>query len=428
MKDRLQHPKDIITAFMERIYAYDMTTTSGGNLSIQDEVGNIWITPGAVDKGTLTRNDIVCVRPDGTVNGRHPPSCEYPFHKAVYACRPDVKAVLHAHPPALVSFSIVRKVPDTKVLPNAHAICGEVGYAPYGIPGSEQLGRNIAAVFAQGSDTVLLENHGVVTVGGSLSQAFKRFETLDFCARLTIHATALGTPRLLTQEQLDFAESFHPTLSEFMPDHHLPEEIDLRLGMVQFVHRAYNKRLFNSTEGTLSARVGPDSFLITPHGVDRREVTVDELVLIQQGKREAGKLPSRSARLHEAIYAAHNDLNCIIMAQPPTLMSFAVTGVPFDTRTIPESYIQLRDVSMRPFAAQYRDMQFLGNVLSSRCPMVIIENECVVSVGKNLLQAFDRLEVAEYSAMALTAAKVLGNLAPISEDQTADLRAAFNLK
>lgn len=428
MRDQLQHPKDVITAFMERIYGYGMTTTSGGNLSIKDGEGNIWITPGAIDKGTLTRNDIMCVKPDGTLLGRHKPSSEFPFHKAVYDCRPDVKAVLHAHPPALVSFSIVRKVPDTGVLPNARYICGEVGYAPYGIPGSEQLGRNIAGVFEKGFDTVLLENHGVVTAGESLSQAFKRFETLDFCARLTIQANTIGTPRPLTQAQLDFANSFRPTLGEFTPEYHSPEEIDLRIRMVQLIQRSYNKMLFNSTEGTFSVRVSPNSFLITPYGIDRQEVTVDDLVLIQYGKREAGKRPSRSARMHEAIYAAHPDLNCIIMAQPPSLMSFAVTGIPFDTRTIPESYILLRDVTMLPFASHYKDIHVLGKVLSSRRPMAIIENECVVSVGENLLQAFDRLEVAEYSAKALTAARSLGELIPISEKQTADLRQAFNLK
>ena len=65
------HPRDQIVEIMKRIYGYGMTTTSGGNLSILDSEGNMWISPGSVDKGTLHREDIVCVKPDGTVIGRH---------------------------------------------------------------------------------------------------------------------------------------------------------------------------------------------------------------------------------------------------------------------------------------------------------------------------------------------------------------------
>ena len=73
------HPADQLVMFMQRIYDKGMTTTSGGNLSILDEEGNIWITPAGVDKGTLNRNDIVCVKPDGTTVGMHRPSSELPF-------------------------------------------------------------------------------------------------------------------------------------------------------------------------------------------------------------------------------------------------------------------------------------------------------------------------------------------------------------
>src|SRR5437588_1832206 len=100
------HPRDEILQLMERIYRYRMTTTSGGNLSLREENGDIWITPARVDKGSLRREDIVCVRADGSVAGRHPPSSEFPFHKAVYAARPDLRGVVHAHPVALVAFSI----------------------------------------------------------------------------------------------------------------------------------------------------------------------------------------------------------------------------------------------------------------------------------------------------------------------------------
>ena len=74
MPRQLIHPRDEIMQTMQRIYRYRMTTTSGGNLSIRDDSGAIWISPARVDKGNLTRDDIVCVRPDGTVEGRHPAS------------------------------------------------------------------------------------------------------------------------------------------------------------------------------------------------------------------------------------------------------------------------------------------------------------------------------------------------------------------
>src|SRR2546428_13573288 len=96
-----QHPRDEILQAMERIYRYRMTTTSGGNLSIREDNGDIWITPAGVDKGSLTRDDIVRVRPDGTVEGRHKPSSEFPFHKAIYEARPELRGIVHAHPLAL---------------------------------------------------------------------------------------------------------------------------------------------------------------------------------------------------------------------------------------------------------------------------------------------------------------------------------------
>src|SRR5699024_8889013 len=111
------HPADQLVMFMQRIYDKGLTTMSGGNLSIRDTEGNIWITPAGIDKGTLTRRDIICVRPDGTCEGPHKPSSELPFHQSVYRQRPELNAVLHAHPPALVAFSIVRKLPNLDLIP-----------------------------------------------------------------------------------------------------------------------------------------------------------------------------------------------------------------------------------------------------------------------------------------------------------------------
>ena len=123
----LIHPRDAIMRAMGRVYRYRMTTTSGGNISARDEDGTTWITPAGVDKGGLTREDIVRVRPDGAAEGRHCPSSELPFHRAIYAARPDLRAIVHAHPVALVAFSICRRGPETRLLPTARRVCAVVG-------------------------------------------------------------------------------------------------------------------------------------------------------------------------------------------------------------------------------------------------------------------------------------------------------------
>ncbi|MBQ1269136.1 MAG: class II aldolase/adducin family protein [Clostridia bacterium] len=162
MNFSMLHPADQIVMIMKRLYSYQMTTTSGGNLSIMDDEGIMWISPSGVDKGNLTAADIMRVMPDGTIIGPHKPSSEYPFHLAIYRARPDLRAVLHAHPPALVAFSLIREIPSTNIIPNCHILCPKVAMAKYAVPGSEELGAYIAEEFKKDYDIVMLENHGVV--------------------------------------------------------------------------------------------------------------------------------------------------------------------------------------------------------------------------------------------------------------------------
>ena len=123
------------------------------------------------------------LHPNGEVSGRHKPSSELPFHKAIYDSRADINAIIHAHPPGLVSFSVVRKIPNTNVIPQAKHVCGEIGYAKYALPGSEELGKKIADEFTKGKYAVIMENHGVVVGGSNIKDAFNRFETLEFTAK-----------------------------------------------------------------------------------------------------------------------------------------------------------------------------------------------------------------------------------------------------
>lgn len=428
MQFDLLHPADQIIMMMERIYGYGMTTTSGGNLSILDDNGDIWITPASVDKGSLTRGDIVCVKPDGTVVGKHKPSSEFPFHQMVFRMRPDLKAVVHAHPPALVAFSIVRKIPDLHLLPFDHRVCGEVRMAEYGLPGSAELAEKVAAVFAQGVNSVMLENHGVVVGGTNLFDAFKAFETLEFIARIEINAKRTGKPVSLTAEQLDLAKNRQPlAMDDFVPNAYSTAERETRREMCKLIHRSYDQRLFTSTQGSFSQRLEDGSFVITPFGLDRKYLEPGDLVRVKNGMKEAGKTPSRAVALHQHIYETHAHINSVIVAHPPYSMAFAVTNTVFDSRTIPESYILLRGTPRLPFGAAFLEPQETAKVFTKDKPLVICENDCIIATGSSLLNAFDRLEVAEYSANAIIAAGVLGDIVHIDNEKIHELEVAFNL-
>lgn len=429
MNFNLLHPADQLIMIMQRIYGYGMTTTSGGNLSILDDNGDIWITPGGVDKGSLTRNDIIRVKADGTVVGDHNPSSEFPFHKLVYQSRPDIKAVLHAHPPALVAFSIVRKLPDTRLIPNAELVCGKIGMAKYGLPGSTELGEKIAVEFKKGYHAVILENHGVVVGAGSLFDAFKAFETLDFCARLQIHASSIGTPVSLTDTDMEISKNKrNASMEEFIPTGYSSEECEARRVMCGLIHRAYDQKLFTSTEGTFSSRLTDGSFLITPYEKDRKYIEPEDIVRIENGRKEAGKIPSRSIMLHKAIYEKHPHINSVIVAHAPNIMAFAVTDETFDSRTIPESYILLRNIPKVPYGSVFMETEKLADLFVPSTPLAMVKNDCIIATGSSLLNAFDRLEVAEYSAKAVISSKKLGEIVSIDDEKIKSLEKAFHLE
>jgi L-fuculose-phosphate aldolase len=425
----LIHPRDEIMRTMERIYRYRMTTTSGGNLSIRDQDGVVWITPARVDKGSLRRDDVIRVAEDGRSEGPHPPSSEFPFHKAIYAARPDIRAVVHAHPVALVAFSICGRVPDTRLLPQSRRVCGEVGFAPYALPGSEALGEKIASTFSRGFNAVLLENHGVVTAGTTLQQAFERFETLEFAAKTVIKASQLGHVRYLTDEQAEQPRTPIAPTTEPRTDHATSREKDLRRQLCEFVRRSYQQRLMISTQGAFSARLDDDSFLITGHKADRQTLDVQDIVLVRRGVPEYGKAPSSASRSHQAVYSAHPEIQAIVNAYPVNATAFSVTDAPLDTRTIPESYVFLRDVGRVPYEARFGDGRDVAALTSPRNPILILDNDGVQVCGRSVLDAFDRLEVLESTAEAMINAFALntGTICPMSDSAIRDLHTAFGL-
>ncbi len=422
---KLVHPRDQITEIIDRIYKRGMTTTSGGNISIIDVNGDIWVTPSAIDKGSLRASDIICVKKDGTIIGKHKPSSEFPFHKAIYEARPDITSVIHAHPPALVSFSIVRQIPNTNIISQARHICGPIGYAKYRLPGSDDLGDVIAEEFKKGYKAIIMENHGTVLGGSDLTDAFERFEALEFCARTILYGSQIGTPKYLSDADIDEFEAQATGVLPEMEDVDYPsDEVEKRLEICKIVQRSCQQGLMISSYGTVSMRWKNSDFLITPTNVNRWDLELDDIVQIKDGHREAGKIPSRATWIHQEIYNRNPEVNSIIMTQSPYLMAFGVTGSYLNVRTIPESWIFLQDIHMVKYGEHFKrnnNSEMVDNCATAS----IIENDSVIITGDKLLQTFDYLEVAEFSAKSIVLGNSLGDMVPINDNQVEDLREKF---
>lgn len=423
------HPADQIVMFMQRVYDKKLTSMSGGNLSIRDNEGNIWITPASIDKGSLTRRDIICVHPNGDCEGPHAPSSELPFHRSVYKLRPDLNAVLHAHPPALVAFSVVRRLPELNLTPTVRYMCKNIKMAAYAIPGSQALSAEVGKVFEQGCNIALLENHGVCVGAADMLTAFQQFETLNYAAELEALATRRGEIRPLSETACQMSKtSVCSELRNVSPQPRSSEELAARRDLIALIRRSYKMGLFTAAQGTYSTRLSDGSFIITPLHADPAYLEADDLVRIQDGAKEPGKTPDADVLLHQKIYDKNPQIGAIAFAQPVHSMVFAVTDMPFDTRTIPESYILLRDVKRIPFEAAYQNLDDVAAEFDNAHPVLLVENKSVMVTGASMLQVFDRLEVMEMTAASILKAQALGTIAHIPSDEIAALKTAFHLE
>jgi L-fuculose-phosphate aldolase len=284
----------------------------------------------------------------------------------------------------------------------------------------------VAESFERGYNCVILENHGVVTAGATFQEAFRRFETIEFAAKTIIKARLLGGEiRFLTDDQLALEKGRQIRLEEFETSYPSSDENELRRRLCEFVRRAYRQRLFISTQGSYSARLDRSSFLITPHQVDRGTLEVQDLVLINSGRVEAGKTPSRAVAIHEAIYGAHPGVGAIVNAYPVNATAFSVSGATLDTHTIPESYVVVREVGRAPFGMQFGDGIDLAAMFSKSRPVLILENDGVLVTGGDILEAFDRLEVLESTAEAIINARAIGAVHPLGNEVSRELDRAF---
>ena len=198
----IEEAGDAIIGVGRRMYERRYVAANDGNVSARLSDDRLLVTPTGMSKGFLKRSDLVVTDMDGEqVSGKRKPTSEIKMHLKAYELRPDIGAVVHAHPPYATAFAVVGIPLSECVLPEVILSLGSVPLAHYGTPSTEEVPRSIESVVVE-SDAFLLRNHGVMTVGDSVLNTYHKLETVEHFAEITFIARHLGSVSSLPHEDV----------------------------------------------------------------------------------------------------------------------------------------------------------------------------------------------------------------------------------
>jgi len=185
-----------------RMYARGYTASNDGNISVRLGSDRLVMTPKSVCKGFMTP-DMMCITDlDGKkLQGDRDPSSEMLMHLEVYRQRPDVQAVVHAHPPTATGFAVAGIPLDRAVLAEVIATLGSIPIAEYATPSTKEL-PDAVRKYIKAHDGMLLANHGALTVGADLYAAYYKMETIEHFAQISLVARLLGGENLISRDEV----------------------------------------------------------------------------------------------------------------------------------------------------------------------------------------------------------------------------------
>ncbi len=187
----------------QSLYRSGMLAGTDGNLSARIDGQNILVTRSGVAKGRLKKDDFVTVDLTGKpVGSAKKPSTEAAMHLTVYNERPDVQACVHSHPPFSTAFAVAGIKLERNVLPEVAVFVGEIPLIDYAPPGVGAISKAIKP-FLQDNNAFLLRNHGLLTLGKSIEEAFHRHETVEHYARILFLAMRLGNVNTIPDGELE---------------------------------------------------------------------------------------------------------------------------------------------------------------------------------------------------------------------------------
>lgn len=202
MMEELVRGKREIVRVCRLLAENGFVAATDGNVSTRLSDGTILITASSLSKRDISTSDIVSITPDGEfIPARRRPSTEHPMHRLIYELRSDVKAVVHAHPVFATSFAAVRLPLDQRIFPEVIVTFGKIPIANYATPSTGEVPDSIRDLVTS-YDAILLANHGVVTCGISLMDAYNKMEKVEHTAKVLWVSRALGGAKELSPEEL----------------------------------------------------------------------------------------------------------------------------------------------------------------------------------------------------------------------------------
>jgi L-fuculose-phosphate aldolase len=184
-------------------YQKGWVAANDGNISVRLGPNRILSTPTGVSKGMMSPEDLIICDCDGNkLEGVRDRTSEILMHTTIYQMRPDVQAIVHAHPPVATGFAVAGRPLNLALLPEVIVGLGSIPLAGYGLPGTPELSEALKP-FIGSYDALLMANHGVVCYADELMKAFFRMETVEHFARITLVAEMLGGPRVLPQVEVE---------------------------------------------------------------------------------------------------------------------------------------------------------------------------------------------------------------------------------
>lgn len=193
--------KELICDIGRRVYNKGFAAANDGNISIRVGENEVLCTPTMICKGFMKPEDICAVDLDGNqIAGTRKRTSEILLHLEIMKARPDIKACVHCHPPHATAFSIVNEAIPQCILPEVEVFMGEVPMAPYETPGGVEFAQTVLP-FLQSTNTIILKNHGTVSFGKDLVDAYWKTEILDAYCRILLLAKQMGPVDYLSEQK-----------------------------------------------------------------------------------------------------------------------------------------------------------------------------------------------------------------------------------